>query len=446
MRALVVALAALTAVAVFAAAAHATPRAITTVAGNGLQGYTGDNGSATSAKLARPDGVAPLPGGGFLIADTDNNVIRKVSASGKISTVAGNGTGGYMGDNGPATSAELDQPDGVAPLPSGGFLIADTVSSVIRRVSPARKITTVAGTGIANYGGDNGPATSAELFFPQGVAPLPGGGFLIADSNNERIRKVSAAGQITTVAGDGTFGFGGDNGSATSAKLALPTAVAPTSDGFLIADSDNSRIRAVSAGKITTAAGTGTTGYSGDGGPATHAKLTFPKGVAALPGGAFLIADTQNDAIRKVSAAGKISTVAGRGPLNRRRPSRPAAAVRLNMPNAVGPLSGGAFLIADTAAQRIRWVGSPPKARITEHPRPKSRTRGRRGKVTFAFDSSQAHSSFGCKLDHARYRPCHSPKSYRVDPGQHTFRVKAVNQFHSRGRPAAFHFKIVHRR
>ena len=437
---------ALGSIAVFAATAQAAQSTITGVAGNGTEGNMGDLGPATSAELARPDGVAPLPGGGFLIADTDNNVIRRVSASGRISTVAGNGTGGYMGDNGPATSAELDQPNGVAPLSGGGFLIADTVSSVIRRVSPAGKITTVAGNGIANYGGDNGPATSAELFFPQGVAPLPGGGFLIADSNNERIRKVSAAGQITTVAGDGTFGYGGDNGPATSAKLALPTAISPTPDGFLIADSDNSRVRAVSAGKITTVAGNGTTGYSGDGGPATNARLTFPKGIAALRGGGFLIADTQNDAIRKVSAAGKISTVAGRGPLSSQRPNRPATAARLNMPNAVAPLSGGAFLIADTAAHRIRWVGSPPKARITEHPRQKRRLRGKRVDVTLAFHSSQTRSTFECKLDRGRYRPCHSPKSYRVDRGEHTFRVKAVNQFHATGGPAAFHFKVVPRR
>ena len=171
-RALSITLLALGSLAAFAVTAQAAQSTITAVAGNGTEGYIGDLGPAPSAELARPDGVAPLPRGGFLIADTDNNVIRKVSASGRISTVAGTGTGGYMGDHGPATSAELDQPNGVAPLTGGGFLIADTVNSVIRKVSASGRISTVAGTGVANFGGDNGPAVSAELFFPQGVAPL----------------------------------------------------------------------------------------------------------------------------------------------------------------------------------------------------------------------------------------------------------------------------------
>lgn len=353
-------LVAIVAVASFAGTADATAaRTITTVAGTGAKGYTGDNGPATSARLRDPRGVARLPGGAFLIADTDNNVIRRVSESGRITTVAGDGTGGYSGDNGPAKRAELDQPVGVAALPGGAFLIADTANSVIRRVSAKGRITTVAGNGISGYSGDNGPAVAAKLFFPQGVSAVPGGGFLIADSNNERIRQVSPAGQITTVAGDGTFGFAGDHGPATAAKLALPTAVSATPDGFLIADSDNFRIREVAAGTITTVAGNGTGGYSGDGGRATRAQLRFPKGVSAQSDGGFLIADTQNDAIRRVSPAGRISTVAGRPPSAAAR-SASATSTRLNMPNAVAPLGNGGFLIADTFAQRIRKV-SPPR-------------------------------------------------------------------------------------
>jgi hypothetical protein len=283
-------------------------------------------------------------------------VVRRVSRAGRITTVAGNGTGGYSGDNGPATSAQLDQPNAVSRLRGGGFLIADAGSSVIRRVSARGRITTVAGTGVAGYNGDNVPAVAAKLFFPQDVAALRDGGFLIADSNNERIRMVSPAGVITTVAGDGTFGFAGDNSPATVAKLALPTGVSPTADGFLIADSDNSRIREVSGGTITTVAGDDTVGYRGDGGPAVDARLRFPRGVAARSNGGFLIADTQNDAIRKVSPAGKISTVAGTGPTGGLRASRPATSVSLNMPNAVASLRSGAFLIADTAADRIRKV------------------------------------------------------------------------------------------
>ena len=159
-----------------------------------------------------------------------------------------------------------------------------------------------------------------------------------------------------------------------------------------------------------------------------------------LSGGAFLIADTQNDAIRKVSAAGTISMVAGRRPISRRRASRPATSARLNMPNAVASLRGGAFLIADTAAQRIRWVGRPPKTRITRHPKARDRIHGRRVKVNFAFHASQAHSTFECKLDRAPYSPCRSPKSHRVGRGRHTFKVKAANQFHALGSAATFRF------
>src|SRR6266496_2412911 len=136
-----------------------------------------------------------------------------------ITVVAGNGKKGYAGDHHAAIHAKLDQPRGVAALPGGGFLIADTTNSVIRKVSAGGRISTVAGNGVAAFGGDNGPATSAKIFFPQGVAALPGGGFLIADSNNERIREVSPGGEITTVAGNGMVGYMGDNGPATMAKL-----------------------------------------------------------------------------------------------------------------------------------------------------------------------------------------------------------------------------------
>jgi trimeric autotransporter adhesin len=357
-RAPLIALLSLLALAGSAAAAEGAGGRTITVAGTGAHGYSGDNGPATSARLFAPDGVARLPGGAFLIADTDNNVIRKVSPSGRITTVAGNGRGGYEGDNGPATKAHLDQPDTVSPLPGGGFLIADTVNSVIRRVSAQGMITTVAGTGMSGYGGDNGPAVDAKLFFPQSVAALPGGGFLIADTDNERIREVSPAGQITTVAGNGTFGFAGDRGPATSAELALPTGVSVTPDGFLIADSDNDRIREVSSGTITTVAGNGTIGYSGDGGAATRAEMRFPKGVSAQPDGGFLVADTQNDAIRRISPAGRISTVAGKKPPPAARAGQ-ATSTRLNMPNGVAALANGGFLIADTEANRIRKV-SPP--------------------------------------------------------------------------------------
>jgi uncharacterized repeat protein (TIGR01451 family) len=229
-----------------------------------------------------------------------------------ISTSAGDGVAGFSGDGAQATSAELNAPAAVAPMSDGGFLVADTANNRIREVFANGTITTVAGNGIAGFSGDGGLATSAELNAPTGVAPTPGGGFLIADQGNERIREVTALGVISTVAGNGTAGFAGDGGPAASAELNSPTSVTPTSDGgFLVADTANNRIRKVSAGgatgAITTVAGNGIAGFNGDGVPATSAELNAPKGVAPTPSGGFLIADTQNNRVRSVTPPADLS-------------------------------------------------------------------------------------------------------------------------------------------
>jgi hypothetical protein len=189
------------------------------------------------------------------------------AATDNISTLAGDGTFGFSGDGGPATAAQLNGPIGVAVAADGGILIADYLNSRVRRVSPTGTITTIAGSGTYGFSGDGGPATAAQLTWPSGVAATAGG-LLIADPNNERVRRVSPDGTITTIAGTGTHGFSGDGGPATAAQLALPTGVAATADGgLLIADQNNERVRRVSPdGTITTIAGTGTAGFSGDGG------------------------------------------------------------------------------------------------------------------------------------------------------------------------------------
>jgi serine/threonine-protein kinase len=244
------------------------------------------------------------PDGGFLIADNGNSVIRKVSAAGVITRVAGTGTPGNTGDDGPATEAQLHRPFGVAAAPDGGFLIADTLNNVVRHVSAAGVITRVAGTGTPGNTGDDGPATDAQLNEPTGVAVTPDGGFLIADALNNEVRQVSAAGVITRVAGTGTTGNTGDDGPATDAQLNRAFGVAAASDGgFLIADTFNSVVRHVSAaGVITRVAGTGTTGNTGDDGAATDAQLHEPVGIAATPDGGLLIADVLNNEVRKVAA------------------------------------------------------------------------------------------------------------------------------------------------
>jgi hypothetical protein len=276
-------------------------------------GLCGDGGPAIEARVALPYDVAVTRRGAVLIADAGNQRIRRVSPSGTIVSVAGARAAGFSGDNGRATEAQLAFPVSVTATPGNGFLIADNGNHRIRRVSRSGKITTVAGTGTAGFSGDGGPATQAQIAFPGGIASIREGGFLIADNGNHRIREVSPSGEITTVAGTGTAGASGDGGAATAAQLNAPAAVATLpGGGFLIADRLNSRVRRVSrSGEITTVAGIGAVGFSGDGGPATEAELASPVGIAALPGDAFLIADNGNDRIRRVSSSGVISTVVG---------------------------------------------------------------------------------------------------------------------------------------
>jgi uncharacterized protein (TIGR03437 family) len=276
---------------------------IYTLAGNGTQGFSGDNGPATGAELFQPLGVALDSAGNVYVADSSNNRIRKVS-NGVITTVAGNGTPGFSGDGGPATSTGVYGPSGVALDSAGSLYIADAGNNRIRKVSNG-VITTVAGTGgWGGDGGDGGPATSAQLFVPAGVALDSAGSLYIADAGNNRIRKVSN-GVITTVAGNGTLGYSGDGGPATNAQLYGPEGVAVDSAGNIyIADMDNNRIRKVSNGVITTVAGNGTQGFSGDNGPAISAELYRPEGIAVDATGNLCIADTWNNRIRILTPTG----------------------------------------------------------------------------------------------------------------------------------------------
>jgi sugar lactone lactonase YvrE len=222
--------------------ASAQTYSIRTFAGNGTGGFSGDNGPATSAGLSSPWGVAADAGGNLYIADAWNYRVRRVS-NGSITTVAGNGTPGHSGDNGPATSAQMGRPRGVAVDASGNLYIVDD-SNFVRKVANG-VITTIAGTGNSDFKGDNGPATSAAFWSPGGIAVDAAGNLYIADTTNNRIRRISN-GVITTVAGNGTSGFSGDNGPATSAQLSNPYGVAVDTLGNLyIADTNNSCIRKV---------------------------------------------------------------------------------------------------------------------------------------------------------------------------------------------------------
>jgi sugar lactone lactonase YvrE len=330
------------------------------VAGNGGHGFSGDGGAATAAELYGPAAVAVDGSGNLFIADYLNNRIRRVDASTQvITTVAGNGTAGFTGDGGPATSAAFYWPYGVTVDSSGNLFISDTANNRIRRVDAATQIiTTVAGDGSGGYNGDGGPATSAELNWPTAVTVDGSGNLLVADSLNERIRRVDAASQIiTTVAGNGTQGFSGDSGPATSAELSWPYDVAVDTYGDLfIADLANQRIRRVDAATqvITTVAGNGTLGFSGDGGPATTAELSSPNGVALDRSGNVFISDAGNNRIRRVDAATTtIATIAGGGTGG---DNGPATAGVLNGPYGVAVDIAGDLFIGDYYNYRIRRV------------------------------------------------------------------------------------------
>jgi sugar lactone lactonase YvrE len=284
---------------------------INTIAGTGTAGFSGDGAVATKAQLNFPSGVAVDSSGNVYIADALNRRVRKVSGT-TIATIAGNGVLSYSGDGGPATAAQLNTPQAVATDSSGNLYIADTFNNVVRKVTASGAISTIAGNGTAGFGGDGGAATAAQLNGPQGIAVDASGNIYVADTQNARVRRISG-GAISTIAGNGTAGFGGDNGAATAAELNVPIGLAVDTAGNLyIADFVNNRIRKVSGGTIATVAGTGLSGYSGDGGPATSAQLHTPAGVAVDTGGNLYIADLGNNAVRKVSG-GNIATVAGDG-------------------------------------------------------------------------------------------------------------------------------------
>jgi len=334
-----------------------TGSTVSTYAGNGNAGFLGDGGAATSARLNAPSAVSVDSSGNLYIADRLNYRIRKVTPGGTISTVAGNGVRGFSGDNGPATAASLSSPQGIFADAAGNVYIADRDNHRIRRVTATGVITTVAGTGAAGSAGDGGPATAAQFTFPSSVFLDSGGNLLVADTFNQRIRRINAAGVISTVAGNGTRAFSGDAGLATSAALNNPQgAVVDAAGNLFIADTFNNRLRRVSGGMISTAAGNGSNKFSGDGGPASSAALNTPQGLASDTAGNTYFADLANHRVRRINAAGVITTVAGTGVQGFSGDGGPAASAALSSPTAVAVDAAGNLYIADTGNNRVRKI------------------------------------------------------------------------------------------
>lgn len=449
----------LAALAVVLPAAQAADGTITTVAGT-TAGYAGDGGPAAQAQLSGPQGVATAADGSLLIADTRNDAVRRVAPDGIITTIAG-GSPGAGGDGGPAVDAELNAPSDVAALSDGSVLIADAGNARIRRVAPNGVIVTVAGS-TPGLSGDGGLAIAAQINAPRGLAPLPGGGFLFADTGNGRIRRVAPNGVITTVAGT-VPGFGGDGGPALAARLNAPSAVTLTGDGgYLIADTGNGRVRRVAPdGVITTAtaglsaptdaaplsnggvlvsdgggdrirrmsplgfvytvAG-GRRGLGGDGGPESAGLLDTPSSLLMTAGG-VLVGDTGNDRVRRLTDIGSlpppeplqtigVAPVAGAVAV---RPRTAPAAIGLNEPDlapnvsavdatagtiqltvrpldgaadAVAQVSGGAFTavqpVADPAVADLRLTGRLVCAKAKVKAKPKPRAAKKTKKATAA--------------------------------------------------------------
>jgi hypothetical protein len=316
---------------------------------------------SSSPPFLRPAGVAYDSSGDLFIADSARNQVFEISIGGTITVVVGDGTQGFSGDTGPATAAELNSPTSVAVGADGTLYVADTGNNRIRAVQSGA-ITTFAGTGTRGYSGDNGPATSASLNHPVALALDSTGAVLVCDQDNGRVRRISA-GQITTIAGTGVQGFAGDAGPATAAQLNEPSGVVATSDGrIFIADTANQRIRVISTGgTISTYAGTGLGGSAGDNGPAIAAQLNRPTGLALDAANDLLIADLDNHRLRSIASGGIITTISGSGLQGPTADASIALTTPQNLPAAAAVSTFGWPVIADPANNSVQILYSDGK-------------------------------------------------------------------------------------
>jgi sugar lactone lactonase YvrE len=320
----------------------------------------GDGVLAAAAWVSAPDSIAFDQADNLYFSDQVNHRVFKVNASGVVTTVAGNGRPGFSGDGGQATAAQINAPSGITFDRAGNLYIAEMDGNRVRKVSPQGVITTVAGAGTGGYAGDGGPATETQLLSPSGVAVDKAGNLYITEWDNNRVRKVDARGVISTVAG-GESSVLGDGGPAVAARLAGPVRIfVDRTDNIYIADAFNYRVRKVSpAGIITTVAGNGASGSDGDGGPAVLASINGPHGVAMDGAGNLYIADFRGHRIRKVSPDGIITTVVGTGDQGFSGDGGPAISAKIGSPSNVAVDSAGNLYVVDRDNNRIREVVRP---------------------------------------------------------------------------------------
>lgn len=353
---------------------------ISTIAGNGTNTYSGDNGNATAASVGFPGDII-IDNDGNIYVGEYNNTIRRVSTSGVITTVAGNGLAGYNGDNQAATLAEMNGVSGLAIDRLGNLYVADMYNNRIRKINLTGYIETIAGSGVGSFSGDNGPASAASLYSPFSLTFDTIGNLYVADEGNHRIRKISSTGIITTFAGNGTNGFSGDFGPATSASISVYGLCTDRYNNIYFCD--NNRIRRIDAvsGVITTVAGDGLSGYYGDGSSATAAEFFFPQQIKINKFDDILVTDVDNNRIRLINSNNIISTIAGTGAGSFNGDNIPAILTNINSPRGIAVDTCSDFFIADNGNHRVRKVSFPqcnylyagdldPKSSITISPNP----------------------------------------------------------------------------
>jgi hypothetical protein len=341
---------------------NSSAQTVYTFAGNGVTGYTDGSGSPTAAEFNHPWGITLDSHGNLFISDHVNSAVRKISASGIISTDVGTTTTGYYGDGGPASAANLSRPAGIAVDAAGNLYIADAGDHRIRKVGTDGIITTIAGTGVMGYSGDSGLASAATFHNPTGITIDAANNLYVADSGNHAVRKITSAGIISTIAGIGLPGYAGDGAPATAASMAGPMGVAFDQAGNLfITECVNNVIRKISpSGIISTFAGNNTAGFSGDDGPAIDAQFYGPNSIAFDKLGNMYISDEWNHRIRKINNAGIITTYAGMGGASYNGDGGPAMYAQFFRPMGLAIDDSNNVYIADYINSVIRVVRPDP--------------------------------------------------------------------------------------